>query len=529
MEYDQVIVGGGISGLYTCYKLNDHRNTALFESTYRLGGRLQTDRYQSFIMDYGPTRFQIRNDDNLVKLLKELHIPFVETEKYKSIHVKPYLSQLTYNEKIVYQDAEQKGESPVFSLIEFALKEILGNQWDFETNHIFNETRTLNMTYLKCCATYREKPLWTYGTWDLLCVVLSPEALTYIKANSSFYHMIEYNLNAQTHICYLLDILAARGESKLYTIENGMGVLTTRLETEVAQHTKIYTGHTLVSIGNSCLGKKLKLTFICDNGNKVIVITSRLFLCMHQAGIDKILGLPTTIKNFVNCVQPIRLFKLFAIIEDPPSKGDDTNMEFINNAYIPCREIHYRYNPKNNLGELLLYGDFPSINYWRYYSVNQKNQIVPENNQNTELKKQINSVLRRIFPENENINIIHYGIRDWSLPPFHSGVHFWKPDVNPFIICKYLRYFMMGEAKVSICGEAFNFRQGYVESALESVEEALACDKNPWLNRTTPFPLLHTHVNGINSMNYNNMSNTNNTNNTNNNVCLWCFRPHKTT
>ena len=43
---DTVIVGGGIAGLYTCYKLNqlkgaDH-TISLFESSNRFGGRIET-------------------------------------------------------------------------------------------------------------------------------------------------------------------------------------------------------------------------------------------------------------------------------------------------------------------------------------------------------------------------------------------------------------------------------------------------------------------------------------------------------
>lgn len=476
MEFEYVIVGGGVAGLYTSYKLKGKTNKALFEQTHRLGGRLLTDKYMQFVLDYGPTRFQIHNHTKLVDLLIELNMPFIETENYKSAHVVPRLNEFEDDEVLAYEIATKTSESPTFSLLELALKKILRHQWDFEHNHIFDEARKINMTYLKCNATYNEKPLWTYGTWDLFCTVLSPEALTYIKNNSTFYHMIEYNLNAQTHICYLLDILATRGSSKLYTIQNGMEELVTRLEKEVNANTYIYRDHTLLSIDNAEDGNAVKLTFRCKIGNTVVVTTKRLFLCLDKAGLNKISGLPPHVDKISNFVQPIRLFKLFAIIKDPPWKNDDTNLKYINNRYVPCREIHYRYNDETNLGELLLYGDFPSINYWKCYCIHQSDQIIPENNLNMDLKQQIVNVLHRIFPENENIDIIHYGIRDWSLPPFESGVHFWKPDVNPFVICKYLRHFLIGNAKVSVCGEAFNFSQGYIESALESVEEALKAD-----------------------------------------------------
>jgi protoporphyrinogen oxidase len=52
IKSDTVIVGGGITGLYTCYKLKQLRGVnhtiSLFEGTDRFGGRIETWKWAGF-------------------------------------------------------------------------------------------------------------------------------------------------------------------------------------------------------------------------------------------------------------------------------------------------------------------------------------------------------------------------------------------------------------------------------------------------------------------------------------------------
>ncbi len=41
-KYDIAIVGGGIAGLYCCLQVDPDKRVALFESTNRMGGRIET-------------------------------------------------------------------------------------------------------------------------------------------------------------------------------------------------------------------------------------------------------------------------------------------------------------------------------------------------------------------------------------------------------------------------------------------------------------------------------------------------------
>lgn len=478
--YEYVIIGGGIAGLFAAHKLGDCTNKAIFESTYRFGGRIMTERFHDFKLDYGPTRIQIDNHIHLIELLNELHIDVDDTENYKTCFSDLKIEELTLEEKVIYKVHQDKNQDPVFGFLKYALQQILGTQWNFEKNAVFSPERKEEMEMMKKWGKYKDKNLWEYGFWDLLCVVLSPEALKYVKSNSTFYHMIEYNLNALCHVCYMLNILSST-ESRLGTIRNGMEFLVNNIQKKINNHTELFPSHELLSFSEDKKGYKLR--FKTAMNSNVVVHAKHIIFCCNLNGIKNIQGFPREIKHHFNEIVEVKLFKLFVIIRNPPWKDDDDNIKYYSNENVPCREIHYRYQPDLDIGEILIYGDFPSINFWKYYCKNQEYQIEPEVNNNAALLVQITTVLQRLFPKVESFDIIHYSIKDWSANPFPSGVHFWKPHVNVVEVLKRLQNFNLSNknkfgGSLHICGETFSFNQGYIESALGSVVEVLDIIKN---------------------------------------------------
>ena len=70
-----VIIGGGISGLYAAYELsknNDASKISIYEKTPRLGGRIYT-RKNGLTYDIGAGRFAY-NHKYIVKLISELKL-----------------------------------------------------------------------------------------------------------------------------------------------------------------------------------------------------------------------------------------------------------------------------------------------------------------------------------------------------------------------------------------------------------------------------------------------------------------------
>ena len=93
--YDYLIVGAGISGLYTAYKINQYypnKKICIIEATSYIGGRLHTINYDGFTLDGGGARFNTKQY-RVVSLVKELNlqsklISISNTIKYKSVNPK---------------------------------------------------------------------------------------------------------------------------------------------------------------------------------------------------------------------------------------------------------------------------------------------------------------------------------------------------------------------------------------------------------------------------------------------------------
>ena len=81
MEYDYIIIGAGISGLYTGYlikKNNPNSKILILESNNYIGGRMGIDTFYSTRITTGAGIGRKNKDINLIKLLNELKIVYNE-------------------------------------------------------------------------------------------------------------------------------------------------------------------------------------------------------------------------------------------------------------------------------------------------------------------------------------------------------------------------------------------------------------------------------------------------------------------
>jgi len=89
--YDYIIIGAGISGLYTSYKLKKKSNCKILilEKEKRIGGRIGSEIFYKTNVLIGAGVGRKRRDKKLLKLLKELKIPVqYYTSKINSIGFK---------------------------------------------------------------------------------------------------------------------------------------------------------------------------------------------------------------------------------------------------------------------------------------------------------------------------------------------------------------------------------------------------------------------------------------------------------
>ena len=97
--YDVIIIGGGISGLYTAYKLYKKYNILLIERNKVLGGRASNTLFENVSIVTGAGIGRKKKDNLLINLMNDFNLPIKE---FKVTH-DYYYSGLTLTKNDIYK------------------------------------------------------------------------------------------------------------------------------------------------------------------------------------------------------------------------------------------------------------------------------------------------------------------------------------------------------------------------------------------------------------------------------------------
>lgn len=468
-EYDVVIIGAGFTGLYTAYRLLCHDpylKIAVYEKSPRVGGRILTEHRHGHTMEYGPMRFEPDLQPKFARLLEELNVQTKIFPPYTTPFKAPCYNEITFQE--IQAIEADKSMAPSFALLKYALKSILHEQWDVDNDDIKDSTRNERKEWLKAHGRFQGSYLHEIGLWDALAHVLSKPAIDYIMHNGTFYHMIECNPNAADIIVFILDILAT-SKYHLITIEGGTDVITTKLYTKTREKVDFFlnSGVSEFVEEEDCI--RIRLEDGQNVSGKRMIFTCQKNALKSIGGWDKF---PTVSQSFES-VFVIELYKIFVVLENPPWDATSIPKPNYNADKMPCREVHYYYNESNKTGMVMIYGDVPSVNYWRTFTYTADKSYTPYINHSSRLKDHVHHYLRTMFPKHRHFNIVDCGILDWSNPPHETGVHMWRPGYKSSEIMK--QFSCLGKNKnIHICGEAYSTYQGFIEGCIRSADNMLA-------------------------------------------------------
>ena len=398
-DYDIAVIGGGISGIYTAWRMmmegTEHSGKlkkwqaargflkiALFEGSDRIGGRLLTAKSAALpnvICEIGGMRYV--SSQKYVRSLVEQkfdlprHQQAVTEEnnllalRGKSLRVK----DLDNAKKLPYNLSEDE--------IAWLAKD--GNTADnflgYAVQKIFPDIVKYHGTALRKYLSKQKLdgiPLYKHGFWNLVATQLSHEAYS-IAVTTVGYDLLGFNTNAVDAICEYFDFTP---DVKYYLFDDGYDSLLWKMQEEFQNAGGIIsTGKWLESFDHGKLADNSKVVSLQFRGERkpktaraiILAMPKRSLELLEQKGPVMDPKAAPHVRYMMNAIVPIQLYKMFIAYDKPwwETEGVTKGRSLTD---TPVRQCYYwgvenrqpKSNPENNNGILMVYNDALSSEFW---------------------------------------------------------------------------------------------------------------------------------------------------------------------
>lgn len=511
-KVDIAIVGGGISGVYSAWRLQQaypEKSIVLFERANSLGGRIWTEfapGVDKVPMELGATWFSRMHLYVYPLIVDKLNLPIVSANYQPGLY---YLrgSHLNFNDfensnKVPYQlDKDEEGKNPYIIFWE-AIQAVVTGIEKFIPLTIDNYYQAYE--FLQNYQVDGVK-LYQWGFWNLLSTKMSNEAHELLASSTGANSEVD-NANAFDSIWQYL--IASCPDN--FRIRDGYQLLPDTLGKNFEESGgKICLRHSLSSIEFS--NGDVELTFEV-NKEQIKVCAEKVIGSMPPAALkairiyenSKIISWPQQI----NAVYGVPFAKLFTVYERPwwqdviGGPGQiSINKLAISYTNLPLLSCYY-LGASNyaDSGRALMIGSFADCadnSYWSGYCESERflpvksplsggkleNMKAPQK-QVDALQKQLKLVHQYDVPEP-----IDAWYHDWAPYPWGGAVHQWRPWNKSWEVAKLMMQ-PIENRSLYTCGEAFSEVQGWVEGALSNTEMLLqshfALDKPEWVSNYNP-------------------------------------------
>jgi monoamine oxidase len=515
-DYDVAVIGGGVSGAYTAWRLRTEGAASpvlkdlarkrpdgklavtIFEYSDRIGGRLYSMRLPGvphLPIELGGMRFL--NSHKRVNALIERYklqyrpLPTMDPKLTNFFYVRgKHFTAADWNnpsfEPPFQMDRGERARTPGDLLIDVALK------------------------YRDVAHKMQDK-----GFWNLLLDEYSEEAYHLIR-EAGGYDTIVNNWSTAEAIPFLLADFAPG--SQYFALNEGFQALPLRLAAEFEKAGgQIVRQRRLYSLKNLQDGR-IELTF--DAGNPANFayrklqkaencIASHVVLAMPRRAIeglhpDSFIFESSEFEENVRTVLPQAGFKIFAAYAKPWWQTARNVSAGRSITSLPVRQCYYWGTEENapdgmkgNTNSILMasYNDGLSTEYWAGLARHPERYTAPDwacppgvpipdhvkaLSASAPMVAELQSQLRemhglsalegpRVAPVVPPYVAVY---RDWTVEPFGGGWHFWKIGVDANAVMEYMRR-PFKDVPLYVCGEAWSRQQGWVEGALETADLVL--------------------------------------------------------
>jgi len=524
---DTAIVGGGVSGAYSAWRLALGRGPRakaddihLFEMSDRIGGRLYSIHMPGMprtITELGGMRY-MSLQHIVVGVIEQLgldteHFPMGGDQNLAYLRGKRFPVRDFEDSQVVPFDLPpwERGESPAHLMVAAMENIVPGiSEMTPDQRRAACDKRKLDGI-----------PLRDYGFWSVLLDQLSNEGYS-LALQGGGYNTLLSNWNCADAIpWYFTDFSKNIREIEYSTLSKGMDLIPRRLCTEFQErHGRVHMRTELIGFNKSQDGKHLDL-IVRDHksGDDRTYRTRRLVLALPQWAISKLAqhapDRPSpnaffrkkSVNEILQSVTPRSLYK-FALAYDSPW-WHMLNLESGRSVTdLPLRQVYYfgaegdrKGAGKDNRNAYLdcSYTDGVSVGYWEGL---RKTGPRFEGRRNRFLKKGEASFIpghevseAMVERASRQLEELH-GIpnlprpyaavcKNWADEPYGGGWHTWNIGVRSSRVMPKVRQPDPGYP-VYICGEAYSASQGWIEGALQTAElmlqEKFSLEPPTWLS-----------------------------------------------
>jgi monoamine oxidase len=529
---DVAIVGGGVSGVYSAYRLltsdlrgspelanlararsNGKLRVSVFELSNRIGGRLLSvspPDMPHITAELGGMRYM--STHTYVKSLVENKLrlrtrafPVDEPENLVYLRGERFREQDLTNcgtpngPTLPYNLSWSEREGDPRNLISNAIDAMLPGLTAMNAEQMWATLRS---------AEVDGRHMYNYGLWDLVNKALSYEAYSLARVVGA-YDCLTMNYNAADTVVASLEFVPGTTFSAF--VDGYVEVPKILAQMTIDEGGQIVLEKTLRSVTNES-GSGITLSFADGSlvrAHKVILAMPRRSLEMLDPVGPVFSNENTKVRKLIRSVSSVPLFKLFTCYRYPwwEAAGVTQGRSITD---LPIRQCYYwgvegrqdGADPTNtNALMLATYDDAQNTEFWA--GLRDRHAHPAFQNEGTageEVATDIDGwqafeapqpMVEEVHRQLMELHGVRFApqpyaaaYRDWSEDPFGGAVHLWKIHEKSWkVIPKMIQ--PVGSLDVYVCGEAYSNAQTWVEGALETAELILqgkfGLAKPPWL------------------------------------------------
>ncbi len=521
---DVAVVGAGVSGLYSAWRLaslendNKRQRICVFEMDKRVGGRLLSVAPPSIPnthVELGGMRYTSLHT-RVEGLLKHLGIathPFTVREPQNICYVR--------GRRLRHQDLktpalipysllpdEQTAQSLDVGFVAVAAERVLRTMLQKDVDLAKVDWKNVART-----TQYESRWLRNLPLHYLLQRNVSDEALRFAD-DISGYNSILYTWNAADGFPWNLDDFGR--DVSYFGISSGYASLPVKIAHLFEEAGgRILFGHRLESFdarphGDSHL---IEMQFAIDGANTRTIRARNLILAMPRRSIELLAKSGAVLEDtpanqriwdLIRSVTPIPLFKLALCYRypwwetiDPVEVATDTGAQRrriskgLSITDLPLRQCYYwATDAETRNSVVLIYDDGRDLEYWaglrerlphggdhvRHYTAAERGHGEWKDHEAPALMVlEVHRQLLEMHGVQQRGDIpLPYAAayRDWGEDPYGGGANFWHLHVDSEQVARDILRPKPG-VPVFVCGEAYSHQQGWVEGALRTADDML--------------------------------------------------------